>query len=310
MKTVEAAYTAWSKSGIGALTTGCSWQSYLTKVVGLPDPGNPATIAGTAYHAALEHHERTRLLNVRDRAGLTMPDRGALSTVAEAALQVEAAKVPSAVWELHDTDYDATLGKVEVALSHWWEAPILDGQPGAGGSLRDRLLTMRPVAVEPYFRTRLDVSPRPLHGFVDWLGYDHDEQQWCVVDHKSSGGFGRWPHNGGGHELEASAYAVGAVVASNLPASGQVRMEWHIARTQAGKNARFEPVRVVAAEPARVEREWLEGHMLAADNIVNDRAFEKNEAWTLCAPKWCSHWVGCQVTGELSPETMLGASHG
>ena len=300
MTPVAEAFTAWSKSGLGDLTDGCAHRVYLKKVVGLPDPGSPATVLGTAYHAALEYHERVRILNVRDGAGLDLPTPDGLYQHVERDLTFAALELPDEMWGRHETSIPELHESLLAALANWWSAPIPDGQRHAGMSLRDHLMTMRPVAVEPYFRVPYGPSPRPLHGYIDWLGWDSDQEQWVVVDHKSANSFRRWPHGGEGHELEGATYTVGATIAANLPVKGDVIQEWHIARTREGKNARFEPVRLVSSRPGAGEASFLRDTMLVADRMVERGEWPKSPTWNLCSPKWCPFHV--ETGGPCNPD--------
>ena len=292
MKTIEEAFPAWSKSGLDALTSGCSYRVYLQKVEGWPDPGSPAAVLGTAYHYALESHERDRILQVRDGVNVQETSPGLLYDRARVVLDTQARALPERLWAVHDTSLDELQEKLATAIEHWWSAPIPGGQPGAGMSLRDRLLQWRPVAVEPYFNVSFGDSDRPLHGFIDWLGWDEDAAQWVVVDQKSASSFRSWPHGGGGHELEAAAYTFGSIIGSNLPVFGSVRQEWHVARTDAGSNSRHQPVRVIQTEPGDAEWYWLQDTMNLADQIVDEGLWEKNPDWFLCSETWCPMHVG------------------
>lgn len=294
----------WSKSGLGSILDGCSWAWYLEKVVKLATYGSPATLAGTGYHAALEHHERTRILHLRDHVGPPTPTFDELVAIASTTIREGAPALPGEQWDKHETNVEDTIHGVEVALDHWWSAAIPAGQLGAGGSMRGRLLSMRPVAVEPYFRVAMAATRYGMHGFIDWLGYDHEGGSWVVVDHKTAGSFRRWPLGGGGHEVEAGAYLVGAEVSHGLPVAGPARMEWHVTRKETG-GPRFQPVRVVHSDNLPMLREVLDIQLAAADGRVDRREFVTNTAWNLCSPKWCPHYEGCQVTGELHPDRLL-----
>lgn len=296
MKTLDEAFKAWSKSGLSSIVTGCSWQVYLQKVVGLEDPGSPATLAGTAYHAALELHERARILNLRG-SDVQVPDRPTLHGAAEQVVAAGQDAIPDELWRLHDTDYTAVAEGACTAIDHWWDTPYDD----TGQSLRDRLMSFRPVLAEPYFRVGTELSTRPLHGYIDWAGYDHDTGEWVIVDHKSARTFGRWPRDGSGHEVEAAVYTAGSLEAAGIPVSGPVRMEWHVARTQAGSNSRFEGARLVTRRVDRFDRQLLADTVILADRTVDEGRFETNPGWALCSQKWCPFWRGCQVDGTLAP---------
>ena len=302
MRPVEEAFTAWSKSGLSSLVEGCSWQVYLSKVMGLADPGTPATLAGTAYHAALELHERARIIQARG-GDVELPSLATLEAVAEHTVHEGADAIPGEVWHEHGTDVEHTAVKAAVAVNHWWATPY----DGGDLSLRDRLLDYRPILAEPYFRVQTEWSDRPIHGYIDWVGYDPETGQWVVVDHKSANTFGRWPRDGAGHEVEAAVYVTGAMKAAGIPVaemSTNVRMEWHVARSQPGSNSRFEGARLVTRTVDRYDIQLLQDHITIADRTVDEGGFRTNTAWNLCSKKWCPFWRGCQVTGELSPETI------
>lgn len=290
---------AWSKSSLSTLLEGCSWSWALEKLYGLESSGSPATAMGTAYHYALEQHERRRILHVRDGVGPGGMSLDEMAALAHPILHKEAAELPAEQWAVHDTSPHQLAAQLEDALANWWSAQLPEGQLGAGGSLRDRLLSMRPVAVEPYFNVPAFSSR--MHGFIDWLGYDHETKTWVVADHKTANGLSRWPVGGAGHEIEASVYVVGSQLAKHLPTSGAVRMEWHIARKEIGTTARFQPVRNVSMRVEPIHEDHLGRQLAIADEIVSEEAFTPNPAWNLCSAKWCAFYEGCQVTGELAP---------
>jgi len=301
---------AWSKSSLSTLLEGCAWQWALTKRYGYTDPGSPATVLGTAYHAGVEAWLRRRLLRQRDGLDLPDLDLDGMVEAGQSLLDVEAGKLPGEQWALHRTDVETLHGQLAVALKHWWSTPIPAGQPGAGGSLRDRIDGWRILAVEPYFRVRAPgVEGQPIHGYIDLLAYDPDDDLWMVVDHKTAGTFGRWPADGVGHELEAAVYDVGATVARHLPTFGKVAMEWHVARREPGSNARFEGVRVVQRVVDQYDRLWMGDRIVQADRQVESGEFPTNPGWNLCSAKWCAFHRGCQVTGELHPDVLSRAAN-
>lgn len=296
---------AWSKSSLSTLLDGCSWQWALQKVHGLPSPDTPANAIGTAYHSVLEEHERARLDwhrtggAVGDRDGLTreLAEQRLAHHVAEGCRQV-----PDGSWELHGTSPEAALEAALQALGYWWAYEVDER-----GSLRDVLLTYRPVAVEPYFNVAHPSGER-IHGYIDWLGYDPASSSWVVIDHKTAGSFGRWPEGGGGHEREAAVYLVGSEVAAALPVGkGAVRMEWHIARKGKGKTDRWEAARLVSRALADYDRKVLGLQLQSAADVVAREGYEPNPSWNLCSQKWCAFYTGCQVTGELTPGRMDAA---
>lgn len=284
-----------------------SWQWALSKVYGLTDGGSPATVLGTGCHAAVEAWLRRRMLRQRDGLGLPDLTRQEMVDAGMVALRTEAGQLDAEAWRLHDVTPAILAEQLEIAVHHWWDTP----DPATGQTFRGRVERWRIVAVEPYFRAGRPVSARPLHGYIDLLAYDPDADdgtgQWVVVDHKTANTFSRW-QGAAGHELEATVYTVGATVARNLPATGTVRMEWHIVRKAVGRNRTFQGARLVTLEPDVLEERWMDDHVQVADRIVAESDYVTNTSWNLCSPKWCGFYRGCQVTGDLSPAKMGDAS--
>lgn len=294
---------AWSKSSMSTLLDGCSWQWYLNKVEGLPGLDTPANIVGTTVHAALEQHERARiawfLSGGRDGLQFGLTHQQMHEHADQTARELVGSLPHDYPWDRFEEDVHAIKRQVDAAIDNWYLQP----EPTLGMTLRDRLLTMRPVAVEPYFNVAEPATGLGLHGYIDWLGYDHTTRTWVVVDHKTAGSLGRWPRGGAGHEDEAAAYAVGSQVARHLPVTGDVRMEWHVIRKTRGERSNFEPVRMVFRHVEGRDRHLLEQRLELADEVVTLADFEPNPGWNLCTPRWCPYFEGCQVTGELAPTT-------
>lgn len=303
---------AWSKSQLATLLDGCAWQWVLSKVAGLEDPGSPATARGTAYHAGVELHERSRLLRLRDGHG---PDIGLdrMQTHARAVLGAEVAGLPDGALDLHGTSTVRLERELEQALTNWWSAPadLIDGDGGhawTDRSLRDRLLDMRPVAIEPY--VRVDVgTQRPAHGYIDGLYWSPRFEGYVVVDHKTANGLRRWD-GPWGHEVEAAVYTAGAALARNLPPDSHVRMEWHVARSVANPRGQDPAARIVSVETGGWPPERVAADAIArAEQKVTDGDLPTNPDWNLCSAKWCAFFEGCQVTGDLSPQMLLTSLH-
>ena len=290
---------AWSKSGLGDLLDGCAWQWTLKKVFGLDDPGSPATVRGTAMHAAIEHHERARLRDHRDHEPDPYPSLTELHDVAVATLHKAAPSVPDELWERHETSPGEVEGQLWDLLTNWRDGIL------------PHLLTMRPVAVEPYFRADLGGGGRPGHGYIDEVLWDPGAHQWVVVDHKSAGNFRRWDSYLG-HEVEGAMYVAGAALARHLPVDGpSVRMEWHVARLLRQSSRTGDLSRIISWEvdPSLAQEVAAEA-VRDAEQMVVEGWLPKNTAWNLCSAKWCPFFDGCEVTGELAPETMLAGRGG
>jgi hypothetical protein len=286
----------WSKSGLKTFQ-GCSWRWYLVKHRGLvADPGSPATALGTAYHTALEWHERGRLQQQRDGADVQLPDLAELQAVGHATLTTELAALPAGALAAHDTNPVQLSADLDAALANWHH------------ELRPRVLPWRVVAVEPYFR--VPEYDAELHGYIDVLYYDPDTQEYVVVDHKTAAGWRSWQAGGVGNELEAAVYVHGAQQAPNLPSlhGRRARMEWHVARKAVGSNRTFQATRVIDRAVPDSDLEWVSRVVEQVEATIDEGRFEPNPSWFLCSAKWCPAYTGCQVTGELAPGGRLVAT--
>ena len=283
--------SAWSKSGLSSLLDGCSWRWLLTKTGLVDDPGSPATVLGTAYHAAIERHQRIRI--AARRSGTTpVLNRVEISEHASDVLVDEAAKLPAAQWEVHGTSLEELEERLLVAIGNWWDHGLRD-------------LTMRwvPVESEMYVRVAIDDDGDVIvHGYPDETYWDPDAAQWVVVDDKSTEKLGQWPQDGAGHEHEGALY-VAATSASKLSPLVKPRAEWHVARTITSERANFIPTRRIV-RPDLADDAWRDAvidRARAAARIVGARAYEKNPQWFLCSKKWCPAFDPCMEKQTLVP---------
>lgn len=295
----------WSHSTLDNLLDGCAWQVYLERFAGLRiEHDHPRAAVGTAYHAALEAHEEQRRLWHYSGGRAGDPDGIHRELALRLAFDV-LSRLPAA-WT---DDYPSVQGHDEVhtAVTHWWDAPIPGGQPGAGGSIRDRLVGWKPVAVESGFTLHTEASARPLRGFPDaiyvTLGRDElDAGTLVVVDHKQAKNFGRYPTDGSKQRLQGAMYARAARDATNLPGSrrrGLPLAEFHISRVLEGSNSRFQPVRVLQVQATDADVELIDRRMGIGDAAVAAGEFPKNPDWFLCKPEWCPHHV--EAGGTCTP---------
>lgn len=293
---------AWSKSSVSSLLDGCPWAWFLTKVEGLPDPGSPATIRGTAFHAAVEAHERARLGFLRDHEGALL-SQDEMTEAGIEALRQEVPTLPAAAWDRHRTSPGKVEGEVAALVDNWWGAPLDEGH----GSIRDWLLDLRPYAIEPYVVAPIGDHRRPVHGYIDAVYWDAAAEEWVVVDTKTANKLDRWHPSGAGHETEASFYLYAALEAGNVPvAAAPVRMEFHVVRpvAETGRTGQLSRIVTMRYTPEMAEQ-WAAARIDQAEAVVRSGNFPKNTEWNLCSAKWCAHYEGCEVTGELSPEVVL-----
>lgn len=287
--------THWSKSSLSTVLDGCSWQWYLSKVEGLPDPGGPDTWRGTAVHAGIEAAERYRLVYGGH------PDIDLAWRIADVALntEVERGKPTDEVWARNRTNLNVLKLQVQDAIANWWDSELKDD----GRPFRELVADWQPIAFEAPFDVFLPGSPRRLRGFIDAIYWDPEAHEYVVVDLKTANRLDRWK-SAEGHEREGALYIWGAQQSEALPTHGRVRMEWHVMRNERGKTKRFEGARRVVLELEDYHTAWAWDDVTRADRILAEGLFAPNPHWNLCAERWCPFFHGCQVTGELQPDRL------
>lgn len=263
-----------SYSTVKDLLENCAFKVFLEKIVGLQrDWENPRSTSGTAYHAGIELHERARM------AGETLP-------TAEDMLE--------AAWKVvRDTDpgwlnarLEGALDEVTVATAGWWSAPIRKGQPGAGMSMRDRVMQWTPLYIEQNLLIELP-SGFEWKAIMDAV-YADAEGSIVGVDQKSAKHFRRYPHSGKGLGQQGMTYS------ELLSLALQLRMnyfEYHIARVVESEkaNGNWERVRVVSVDPQDdLARAELHENLARAQNVIQLGVFPKAPSIFLCSPEWCA----------------------
>lgn len=299
----------WSHSSVKKMLDECGYQWYLTKILKLPESTHPRAPSGTAYHAAIEAHEEPRRLWWYSGGAIGSKDGVSYDEQMEAALEEldrELEEGSEVAWTEDLTCRADLVVEIETALTHWWEAPIPKGQPGEGGSLRDRVLPWRPVVVERRFRYYPDRwFPRPVLGSPDVIYLDPtgDEPELVGVDEKSAGHFKKYPLGGEGLRDQAAAYVIAARQAPNMPALGipMRRFEYHVSRVEQGTNANFQSVRVVALEVDWQDETFVRQRLNLAEDRYAAGEFRKNPGWHLCSPKWCDFHK--DAGGPCDPES-------
>jgi hypothetical protein len=260
---------AWHQSTLDLIGS-CSWRYFLTYGLGLPDPSGEAAITGTAVHAAVEAHEKNRMAG---GPGLTLEQMHDMVTA-----------------ELGDNEQGRT-GRL--AVTHWWKGKFKDKSMPH----REWVLTMTPVAIEPYFRTGLVDGAMPIGGWMDAVYLD-ENGMYRIVDLKTANSMSRWKDSGEGKRHQATVYSVaiqlGAVLDVSLDYLPEVT--YTVVRTTTGT----ETAKRVHVTPDLEDVRVLGDKIREAQRIVNEEDYAKNPAWNLCSQTWCPHYQGCMVTGELS----------
>ncbi len=303
----------WSHSTIKGLVDDCQHQWALKKIAGLPDPSGTAAARGVAYHGGVELHEQRRADwhysggRIGDRFGADMDEMIEACHRQLDALAAESDRI----------DMGEARAAVEAATRNWWEAVIPDGQPGAGGTLRQRVMAWQPIAVEREFRlwNDPDVTRLPTKGFPDvvYLDSTGDRPEVVVVDHKSATSHNRYPHDGEGLTPQKAMYLRALRRAPGLPGLSMwpARFEFHIARVTVGTKSNFQGVRVVSLPEQQWDGDILDGRYRMAEQALADglaNGFPKNPGWNLCSPKWCVFHRG--AGGPCDPHDPAPAVEG
>lgn len=281
------------QSSIETLLDGCSWQYYLANVKNVPTPPKPYSLVGTSFHSAIEEHENARMKGQETPTLQQMLDHSEELIRAEADLISEEMMVgrDNQPWTAEDL-----VAMCHHALENWYSGKLKDGGP----SHRDWLLELTPLAIEPYFKLSLVDGADPIGGWIDGVYQDKDGKI-LLVDQKTAGDFNRWPHDGSGHRYQATMYGVGLLLSEDFPQVtdlAEVQMHYLVSRTRTG-NAALERARRVVVQPELDDVALLGARIRKAEWIIREMAYAPNPTWTLCSPKFCPFYQGCQVTGEL-----------
>lgn len=263
---------AWHQSTLQTIQD-CPRRWFLTYQLGLPDPSGEAAQTGTAVHAAVEAHEVAR----KDGKSISMDD--ALDVMREA------------------LGPDASDDQLEVgrhALRHWWKTPLKDGGP----SHREWLSEFEVVAIEPYFNLDLVDDALPIGGWVDGVYRDPATGLYQLVDLKTAKTMGRWKDSGEGKRHQATMYSVALLLGGieGVEVDYLADMTYTVVKT--GKGG--ECAKRVTVTPDLADVALLGQRIREAEATVVADEFPRNPSWNLCSEKWCPHYNGCMVTGELS----------
>jgi len=272
----------WSKSSLKGLLENCSWQWALTHIYGLEDHSTPQTLMGSAFHAAVEEHERSR------EGGLSY-----YKNIASDWVMKEAQSVPEKSWLRHNAYPDTVAAMAAEAVRIWWEEPCRT-KDGEGDTLRNICLAREVVAVEPYFNVPVTKTSN-VHGYIDIV--HRTDSDIIVSDYKTASSFRRWTFNQG-ESIESSVYLYGATLSEFLP-EGNIRFQWQVVSPKEGKSRLIE-----GPTYSSMHKKHIKEMVAKADVLKELDAYRPRPDWNLCDPKWCSFFEGCQVTGLLSPSQL------
>lgn len=278
-------------SGVGRLSHStlntldiCAKKIEWRKVQGIDAPPNVPMVAGIAAHAAFEAHEDERFLHAYSQGTVGHADGMPIDVcagVAEDSVREELADWP----ELADEILEEAIDRAQDALVNWWNGEIPDDQPGAGSSLRDRVMSWRPLIVERYMGTWI-----PEHARLQFVGvpdcvYDTGAET-IPVDWKTPGNWNRYRVGGEHQRAQACAYQW-MLDRSPIVADAGTRVEFHCARRERSDHGAFQAARVIVVEPDEVDLDALLTRIEAADEQIAQGHFPKNPEHHLCAAQWC-----------------------
>lgn len=270
---VNARKARWHQSTLSTLLDGCSWQYFLTYIMELPTGDKPYATVGTAFHAAVEHHE------LRRKDGLT--------TTMEEMVELAKKEIDKAIdnADLREELYP----NVQAALRNWYT-----------GGHRDWVMQYEVVAIEPEFTLPLVMGARPIGGYIDAIYLDRDTNTRFVVDHKTAKDFSRW-RNADGHRHQAAMYAAALVLSDDFPEITELpEMVYMVTRTSISTRKDFEPTRIIRVQPDFEDVRMLGDRIREAEAKVASENYQTKTNWPLCSAKWCPFYEGCQVDGTLS----------
>lgn len=276
-ESVNARKTRWHQSTLSNLLDGCSWQYFLTYVLELDQGKKPHAAIGTAYHAAVELHEKRRM--------------DALTTTREEMEEYAIAELSAAIGE-EDEILPELVTNLQSALRNWYEVH------------RPSILEWQPIAIEPEFTLPLVDGARPIGGYIDAV-YRGADGTIFVVDHKTAKNFDRW-RDGDGHRTQAAMYATALVLSPDFPEITELpEMVYMVSRTSTSKRKDFEKGRIIRVQPNLEDVRLLGDRIRAAEAAVVNEDYKPKTDWPLCSPKWCPFYQGCQVDGSLSGTPAL-----
>jgi hypothetical protein len=239
--------------------------------MGLPDPSGEAARVGTAIHAAVELHEKNRMVGT--------------ATEIDAMVDAAIAELGAEEYELHE--------RVEAGVKHWWKTKMKDKSM----SHRDYVMQFEPVAIEPYFRVPLIEGALPIAGWIDAV-YKDEAGLYKLVDLKTAGSMSRWKEGGEGKRHQATMYAIALQLSDILPEPIDYLPEMTYTVVKPGTGG--ECAKRVSVQPDFVDVAVLGQKIREAEAIVVADQFPRNPSWMLCSETWCPHYNKCMVTGEYA----------
>ena len=280
-ESVLARKNRWHQSTLSSLLDGCSWQYFLTYVLELPQGFKPFALVGSAFHSAVEFHEKRR-----------MEDPSINTTLKEMEQTAEEFFNNNLTEEIDETTLKELSLNLYAAIYNWYN------------NIRPTILEYKPVAIEPEFTIPLVDNAKPIGGYIDAI-YQDDNGKYFIVDWKTAKNFDRW-RDGNGHRHQAAMYSVALDLSEDFPEIAEMpEMVYMVVRTQKSLRTNFEASRIIRVQPTIEDVKLLGDRIRLAEYTVANDHYKQKTDWHLCSPKWCPFYEGCQVTKTLSGDPHL-----
>lgn len=310
----------WHQSTIDTLLS-CGRRYWAEYVSGLPVPGKPAAVAGTAFHAAVQVHEEARLAGNPEGVSIEEMFAAAAACIAENAhsftdealaaithTRPGTGRGKTATPGPTFTGLEALTAQAEDACTNWWNAPVVNPDDPEGEELttaREWVLQLTPLAVELYAKASFAATERPLAGTIDAVYWDPRTQRVRLVDLKTAASLSDWK-DPGKKATQATFYSALVVLAEDLaevsehlPAPELPEFTYVVVRRQLGKTKAFKGATTLTVRPGQLEVGHLAERVRAADTALAEGMFLPDPTAQWCKSFSCPIFDRC-VLGDRS----------
>jgi hypothetical protein len=268
---------AWHQSKVSTILD-CPRRFGLEYVLELPAPESPWTVAGSAFHAALELHEKARM------AGEPVPSRDVLYFTACDFIDDHNAMNGNT---FSDSTLDDMKSNVDDALYNFWYYKIDDMF-----TVREYIMQFDPIYIESYFNVDLVPNSLPIAGWIDVV-YRREDGSFFIADFKTAKDFSFW-NKDTSYINQATFYAAGLSASKEFPEIDEMLpFEFLIMRKSRGKTKQFIGSKIVKCHPTVDDLNNMVERILLADTIVKEDQFPMNTGSKFCNERLCPFFNDC-----------------
>lgn len=288
---------AWHNSGLSDLEA-CERLWALANVFGLKGSAKLSTVAGTAYHVAMEFWDTVRVEAGEDLEALPTSENlleVAMDSVRSQLLTADAGQL-ARYGGRAELDYQLT------SAIHNWEHAI---DTEFHLSIQEWMLAHEPVSLEGYARVSFVPEARDLAGTFDGLYKNLNSGELTLIDHKTAGSMSYWKRDANEKREQATHYSVLAALSPHLPCDVLPSVSYLVARRGVAKrkNSKFEGARILTIQPELSDVARLRDRVLAAEQTIEKGTFLPDPSYKFCPT--CVFHDRCQGTGELAVSIPL-----